>query len=189
MIDEKTLFSGLQSELNSRVIARASINTAHIQTVVTFTAGYIAARASSNFDSSGYLGYIVGAIIPMVSYYFISLYRHHDMQIGLLNRTLRRIEDSSEISDMHRFFKVGGDSGAKSYKARNISNMAVIWLCFLSPVVIFLDYVILFANNGFSWPEFSNIDYIFVTWVASLTAWNFWSLLRLGKFRKDLIAS
>ena len=184
-LDVTTLFSSLQSELNARVIARASINSAHIQTILLFIGGYIISKyttptpAGPNFLAP----FLICGIIPMISWYFISIYAHNDMQIGLLNRTLRRIEDVSGIDDKLRFFKRESDSGSKSFHARQQSHFAVFMLCLVSPIIIFTDKLIYMILNKKTELILDHPTLIVISIVIFLSLINIITLIRLNKAR------
>lgn len=186
-IDEATLFSALQSELNARVSARAAINTSHIQTIIFFVGGYVIVKNTTS--ASPWLPYMFSTIIPIISYYFVSLYRHNDLQIGLLNRSLRKLEQNSSVQDDLRFFQVGSFSGSQSYEARSISHFAVMMLCLASPLLIFIDslFSFIFVPGGIvslSGPQ------VFVVSITSIISFiNVYSLVRLDKRRQEFINS
>lgn len=141
-IPPSTIFNSLHSELGARISTRASINTAHIQTIMTFAGGYLFATVAAKEISNHaiYLPYAISVIIPCISYYYIALYRHNDMHIGLLNLLFRKIEEEhgSTLSKEIRFYALDGFY-QDSFRARRISHRAIYFLCLLSPILIVLD--------------------------------------------------
>lgn len=200
-LDDKAVFAALQSELNSRISTRASINTAHLQTVVALVAGFIAARAVKG-DCVGtserieFFSYYLAATIPFISVYFVSLYKHNDIQIGLLNLALKRIEARSwkTLPDSIRFYKVGGDFRA-SFEARKVSHRAVIGLCCVSPILVLGGSLgqsatelgtsfLLFLHSGHH-----NVrsEFWFLVLTMAVSMFNVATLVQLQSYRNDLM--
>lgn len=194
MIDEKTVFSSLQTEINARVIARASINSFHFQVILAFASACITLKvaAEATPDNTkillGNLFFIAGLIIPLASLYYISLYIHNDMQIGLLNKCMRKIEEKSEISDDIKFYKIGGIY-SQSFNARKWSHYAVLALSTTSPSITLIEQLYHLATHGTSGWNYTSIQTILFVFAGAITIANVILLSRLQKFREDLIKS
>ena len=193
-IDQKTLFTALQAELNSRVIARVTINTAHLQTIIIFVAAFIAAKVAANSSTPlaavTRYSYFITMIMPLISCYFVMLYKHNDMQIGLLNLCLRRIEEHSQdaLAENIQFYKNNG-CYEDSFRARTFSHGAVIGLCLFSPLLVVGD-------AGFEtwwstppnaiWDSIPKLAKFTVVWTGSISVINVVILCLLQRYRNKL---
>lgn len=182
-IDARTLFAALQGEMNSRITARAAINVAHLQVIMAFAGAYLVS-AAVDAKGAGFAA-VISALIPLVSFYFVSLYSHNDIQIGLLNRTLRRIEDLSDLPEQLRFLTVGAESGEASYAARRISHRAVVLLCLTSPALVVASMVM----RPWSGPLTDPLPWLALAFAVAISLANWLRLRRVQKKRDDLIAS
>lgn len=199
-VDAKVMFQALQTELNARVQSRAAINTTHIQTIVALVVGYFVTRANTATASTDIpvLPYLIATLIPFVSYYFVGLYRHNDMQIGLLNKCLGRIEDqSARLEYANRFYRVGGDY-AISWDARAHSHAALWWLCCASPILYVAELLIVTGVSIRGSPTLATakavVDQYFVSWMGlaflisgAVSVANLRSLEATQAFRDTLI--
>lgn len=192
-VDEKTLFAGLHGELNSRVGARAAISTAHLQTIVAFAAGFLITKASGPTEGgpsqTAALALMICGLMPAISYYFISLYAHNDLQIGLLNQCLRELEERNlELPEVVRFYRMNGPYSA-SYDARGFSHAAVIMLAMLSPILITIDTLIRIGPSSFdalmTMTDNPAVIVVVVLFLL-LNVHNLWRLIWLSKERRRL---
>lgn len=117
---------------------------------MAFAGGYLAAKLTvPQSPQLTYLTYTISAIIPCISYYFIALYRHNDMHIGLLHLLFRKIEEEHAdlLGNEVRFYAIDGFY-KDSFDARKISHRAIYLLCLLSPMLIITDSAIAFFITG-----------------------------------------
>jgi hypothetical protein len=185
-VDEKTLFAALQGELNSRAQARAAINTTHIQTIMVFTGGYLAARVTGE-ATNGSIALVISTLFPLASAYFVSLYGHNDTLIGSLNRSLRKLEEKGSVELALRYYDVGATG--RNLNARRSSHVAVMLLCATCPFLLGLEYM-------FSWLDDFKIPPLpdRKTWAAFIiigcvTAANILRLINLNRKRAKLMKS
>lgn len=198
-IDDKTLFGALHGELNTRISARAAISTAHLQTIVAFAAGFIVTKnvGFALAQPMANIALLICVMMPAISFYFIALYAHNDLQIGLLNQCLREIEErNTTLPAEVRFYRKGGLYSA-SFEARWYSHSAVIMLAMLSPVLLIADLalrmktagsqditdsVVRLLSNSIADP----MTLAFSIVLFALTGHNIWRLLWLEKKRQEL---
>ena len=174
-VGEKELFAGLHGEMAARISTRASINTSHLTLVLLFAGSTLL----SSFDQNQYNKIVIMCIIPLVSSYFVSLYIHNDRQIGLINHTLSKIENGSDIDKKYRFYAVGSKIGEAAFFGRKISNAAVGFLCLLSPALI----VVLHFSSG----KIDCISAIAFIFSLSISVINIVSIYFNSKFRQEIL--
>lgn len=198
-IDDKALFGALHGELNTRISARAAISTAHLQTIVAFAAGFIVTK---NVDLAlaqpmANIALLICVMMPAISFYFIALYAHNDLQIGLLNQCLREIEErNTTLPPEIRFYRKGGLYSA-SYEARWYSHSAVIMLSMLSPVLLIADLALRMKSANSEDLAVKAIELVknsigdpltlaFSVALLALTGHNIWRLLWLERKRQEM---
>lgn len=185
--DSKTLFTSLQAELNSRVLSRVSINIGHMQTITAFSAGFIITRIAHGNYINIYAPHFFLLVIPFISYYFISLYIHNDLQIGFLNKYLNKIESHSAIPVSLRFYDRNKSVGRMSFEARGVSSHAIKWMCVVSPVIFVIDTILNFSYNRDIDPMLSFISTISIIISICMSNVNYLRLSDLDEERKRIL--
>jgi len=154
-------FSAAHSEINARISSRANLNIGHLAGVTSVTALYYTAMfAAAEHPNLGIQNYypLIAIAIPLISTYFVSLYVHNDIIIGLLGAFCAAIEaaEENEAQDcrLPRWFGGGAaeDQDVWLYEAlaaRKWADWSVIGLCAVSPCVVFVDVIEQFAARGF----------------------------------------
>lgn len=186
MIDEKTLFSALYGELNARVSARTTANTAHMQTIAIFASASVVAMIGAETTVSGMqfgspIYYFLAGFMPLISFYFLSIYDQHDRQIGLLNRHLRKIEEKSQIENELKFFTRRAETGLASFGARFQAHFAITALGCSSLLIFSFAHLNDALPNAPTWRPISFFVCVMVTLI------NFTMMVRLELFRRWLI--
>jgi hypothetical protein len=123
-LDAKTLYNATQTEMNSRLQIRTNIHISHLTIIV----------------QDHVIIYLLPATIPLISYYFISLYLTNEANLKNLER---------ELVDLKRMCGLYVDGGLPSrfihkQPFARLSRDRVISLvgsCFVSPVVVVADLI------------------------------------------------
>ena len=188
-LDLGVLFSALHGELNARVIARTTINVAHLQSILIFSGGFILTDDSGlKLGGSGQslLQYAFSSVIPLISFYFVSLYRHNELQIGTLTRHLRLIESTGDIAEPLRFYPARSRGGIDSRAAWSISHRSIILLCCTSPALILLERAFDAIYEQPAVAQFDGSTALFFGFSFLVSAANVHALMKLRRTRDPL---
>ena len=194
-IDIKNIWTALSTEVNARLSSRTTIHIAHIQIILAVAAAFISIKGAKYIYSVSDIqarrlddfSFCLSAIIPLISLYFVLLFQQVDMQIGLLYRYLRRIQDDSiKITESFRFY--GGEQESMATPRRR-SHIAIMLLCGTSPILLFLNYIVVLVEEGrknFPVHEIGLWGALAVLFVTIVSIANIRLLRKTQKFRESL---
>jgi hypothetical protein len=164
LIDAKTRYNAAQSELNARLQVRANINISHIIVIAAASGTYSAIKP----DNSHIFGFIIAAAVPLITFYFISMFIHNESNISNLIRNLVELEQSSDKLDistpMSSRFKHSPETISQTYRFSSGRVKSLVGLCFISPILIILDISnhIFFEEKA---ADFTQAQVVTIVWI------------------------
>ena len=189
-VDSKARYAAAQSEINSRLQIRGTVNIAHMSVIGVALGSYFTLKSQQH--GSYYLTFAF--LMPLLSAYFVTYYIHNDRILGLLGafcRTLEKIsEEKCPSAKLPRWFSAAEEQWlVLALDARKFSDYAIIGLCIVSPIVVCFDsiYAILLGGIlGFLRdPNIIQLGLLLV-YCTTVSAFNVKRLCGIREFRRRL---
>lgn len=179
VISAATKYGAAQSEINSRVAARTTVNVFHMVTILSVTSVFFLAGREGEHED---VIWLIGAFIPLISTYFSCYYVHNDSIIGLLSAycsALEKVsrdhtEDDSKYMPSWHSPQVSTKSWIQpSLEVRTYSDRTIQGLSIVSPFISAADLG-LCSTEGF----------LLFMWCTVCSYYNFQLLSQVAERRK-----